>query len=281
MGKNIIIGALQMCSGLSPQENLRAIERGAVEAKNLNVNYLLTPEMSVAFGENRAEMAGVSHPFENNPDLERCAQIARENALYLHIGSLAIALENSKFANRSVLFGPDGHIIQTYDKIHLFDADIAGDEAYRESNTFEGGERAVVVSLEGFDLGMSICYDLRFSILYRFLAKAGGGVIAVPAAFTVPTGEAHWLVLLRARAIETGCYIIAAAQGGIHENGRKTYGHSVIVDPWGEIVAQQDNQSPGLIVTKINMERVNRARRALPVLLNDAQFCLSVNHDSV
>ncbi len=281
MNKTFVIGALQMCSGMSPDANLAAIAKGASEAKKQGVNYLLTPEMSVAFGGSRTQLTNVTHPFEDNPDIEQCAQIARKNALYLHIGSLAIALENGKLANRSVLFDPDGFIVQTYDKIHLFDADIAGDEAYRESDTYQGGERAVVAKVAGVNVGMSICYDLRFGALYRLLATAGAQIIAVPAAFTVPTGKAHWAVLLRARAIETGCYIIAAAQGGTHENGRQTYGHSMLIDPWGEIVAQKQDQSTGLIMGEIDLEKITKARRALPVLQNDAQFCLSVNHDGV
>lgn len=272
MDKTFVIGALQMCCGMSPDANLRAIAKGVGEAKKQGVQYLLTPEMSVAFGETRVQLARVTHPFDKNPDLEQCAQIARENALYLHIGSLAIALENGKFANRSVLFGPDGIIIETYDKIHLFDADIAGDEAYRESDSYQGGERAVIAKIDGVSLGMSICYDLRFGALYRHLAEAGAHVISIPAAFTVPTGKAHWAVLLRARAIETGCYIIAAAQGGTHENGRKTYGHSMIVDPWGEVIVQKDDQTTGLIVSKIDLEKVKNVRRALPILSNDAHF---------
>src|SRR5690606_21951298 len=170
--------------------------------------------------------------------IDRCAAIARETNLFLHLGSLAVALPDGRFANRSVLFGPDGSIAATYDKIHLFDATLPGLREYRESATYAGGDMAVVTEAAGMSLGMTICYDVRFPVLHRTLAAAGAELIAVPAAFTVPTGEAHWEVLLRARAIETGCFVIAAAQAGQHQNGRSTYGHSMIVDPWGKILGQ-------------------------------------------
>jgi predicted amidohydrolase len=206
--------------------------------------------------------------------------MARENRVTLHLGSLAVALEDGRFANRSVLFGPEGEIAATYDKIHLFDATLAGLRDYRESATYRGGDTAVVVPVAGFKLGMSICYDVRFPALYNALANAGAQVLAVPAAFTVPTGQAHWQTLLRARAIETGSYVIAAAQGGTHENGRATYGHSMIIAPWGEIIAEIDGDEPGVLLASVDLDLVNEARRRLPALDNARPFSLSVTQES-
>jgi predicted amidohydrolase len=188
-----------------------------------------------------------------------------------------VALPDGRFANRSVLFRPDGEIAATYDKIHLFDATLPGLKQYRESETYAGGDRAVIAEAAGMKLGLTICYDVRFPALHRTLAEAGAEVIAVPAAFTVPTGEAHWEVLLRARAIETGCFVIAAAQAGKHENGRSTYGHSMIVDPWGRIVGQLGGDGEGVLVADIDIGAVAEARGRVPALANARTFSLSVN----
>jgi predicted amidohydrolase len=194
--------------------------------------------------------------------------------MHIQIGSLAVPLPDGRFANRSVLFGPDGQQLATYDKIHLFDADIAGLNAYRESATYAGGEQAVAVPLGPVTLGMSICYDMRFPRLYNALANAGANLIAVPAAFTVPTGQAHWHVLLRARAIETGSWVIAAAQGGQHPNGRATYGHSLVIDPWGRVVAELDHDRPGVLLAEIAPEAAADARQRIPALANARNFAL-------
>lgn len=272
MACNLIVGVAQMCSGMVPQDNLSRIAELAKQASEAGVHYLLTPEMSVAFGENAVQLGEIAEGYEGNSALGRCAEIAREYALFLHIGSLAIALDNGKFANRSVLFDPEGQIVDFYDKIHLFDAEIMGDDAYRESDNYTAGSRAVLAKMGNINVGMSICYDVRFGALYGHLAKAGAHLVAVPAAFTVPTGGAHWEVLLRARAIETGCFVLAAAQGGGHENGRQTYGHSMIIDPWGEIIVAQNDQSEGLIVAELNFDKVDVARGAIPALKNEVAF---------
>jgi predicted amidohydrolase len=188
-----------------------------------------------------------------------------------------VALDDGRFANRSVLFRPDGEIAATYDKIHLFDATLPGVKQYRESDTYAGGDRAVVADAAGLKLGLTICYDVRFPALHRALAEAGAEVLAVPAAFTVPTGEAHWDVLLRARAIETGCYVVAAAQAGQHQNGRATWGHSMIVDPWGKILGQLGGEGEGVLVADIDPEAVAEARGRVPALANARTFSLSVN----
>jgi len=266
------IAAIQMRSGLDPEANLAALEPMLAEAAAGGAQYALTPEVTMIFPENRAQLASVAAPFEGHPQLRRVGDLARQHGMAIHIGSLAVPLPDGRFANRSVLFGPDGAIAATYDKIHLFDADIAGLNAYRESATYAGGEQAVTAPLGAFTLGMSICYDMRFPRLYNALANAGANLIAVPAAFTVPTGQAHWHVLLRARAIETGSWIIAAAQGGQHENGRATYGHSIVIDPWGRVAAELDHDAPGVLMAEIAPELAVEARQRIPALANARNF---------
>ena len=275
MSQTLTVALVQMNSGTGAHGNLEMIAERVAEARQAGAAYVLTPEMSVAFARNRAGLAEQAGPWDGNSALARLAGIARANRIFVHIGSMAIALSDGRFANRSVLFDPDGEIVEQYDKIHLFDADISGADAYRESATYAGGERAVVADIAPFRLGFSICYDLRFPALYRTLAEAGAQVIAVPSAFTVPTGEAHWHVLLRARAIETGCFILAAAQGGSHENGRSTYGHSLIVSPWGEVIAEAGGAASELVVAALDLDAVAEARQRVPALANARAFSLA------
>ncbi|OJX48777.1 MAG: nitrilase [Devosia sp. 66-22] len=271
------IAALQMNSGTDPGPNLDALAALARDAAAQGAQYALSPEVSAVFAESREGLRAVARPWEGNPAIARCAGIARETGLFLHLGSLAVALEDGRFANRSVLLRPDGSVAATYDKIHLFDATLPGVREYRESATYAGGDVAVVAEAAGIRLGMTICYDVRFPALHRALAVAGADLISVPAAFTVPTGEAHWEVLLRARAIETGCYVIAAAQAGRHQNGRTTYGHSMIVDPWGRVVGALGGEGAGVLVADIDPDAVAEARGRVPALANARQFSLSVN----
>lgn len=266
------IAAIQMRSGADPSANMAALEPLLAEATQAGARYVLTPEVTMAFAENRAGLAAVASPFEDDPQLARVGELARHHGIHIHIGSLAVPLDDGRFANRSVLFGPDGQIAAQYDKIHLFDATIAGLNAYRESDTYRGGETAVTAPVGDFTLGMAICYDMRFPKLFNALANAGASLMAVPAAFTVPTGQAHWHVLLRARAIETGSYVIAAAQGGQHANGRATYGHSIIIDPWGRVVGELDHDQPGVLVAEITPELVADARGRIPALANEKTF---------
>lgn len=266
------VAVLQMNSGTEPGPNLDALDRLAGEAKALGAVYALSPEVTVVFAENRDGLRSVAGPWEDNPAIARAGEIARKHGLYLHLGSLAVALPDGRFANRSVLFSPEGEVRATYDKIHLFDATLPGLKQYRESDTYAGGGAAVLTEAAGFRLGMSICYDVRFAALYRALAEAGAQVISVPAAFTVPTGEAHWEVLLRARAIETGCFVLAAAQGGQHQNGRATYGHSMIVDPWGRVLAAINSDKVGVAVADIDLAAVAEARGRVPALANARPF---------
>jgi predicted amidohydrolase len=268
------IAAIQMRSGMDPDANLAALEPMIAEAAAAGATYVLTPEVTMIFAENREGLAKVAAPFEGHPQLARIGALAQHYGIHIHIGSLAVPLDDGRFANRSVLFGPGGAMIAAYDKIHLFDADIAGLNAYKESATYKGGEAAVTAPLGDFTLGFSICYDMRFPKLYNALANAGATLIAVPAAFTVPTGQAHWEVLLRARAIETGSYVIAAAQGGHHPNGRATYGHSIVIDPWGRIVAQLAHDEPGVLLADIAPELVGEVRGRIPALANARNFAV-------
>lgn len=270
------VAALQMNSGTRPGPNLDQLEALAADAAGQGATYLLSPEVSIVFAENRDGLRAVAGPWDGNPAIERVGQVARRLGVTLHLGSLAVALPDGRFANRSVLFRPDGSIAATYDKIHLFDATLPGLKNYRESETYAGGDAAVVTDAPGFPLGMTICYDVRFPKLHRALAEAGAQVISVPAAFTVPTGEAHWEVLLRARAIETGSFVIAAAQAGNHENGRSTWGHSMVIDPWGKILIELGGDGPGIAIADIDLSAVDEARGKVPALANARPFSLSV-----
>ncbi|QQR39424.1 carbon-nitrogen hydrolase family protein [Devosia rhizoryzae] len=268
------VAAIQMRSGLDPEANLRALEPLLAEAAAQGAQYALTPEVTMIFPENREQLRSVAASFEGHPQLAAVGELAQQHGMFVQMGSLPIPLEDGRFANRSVLFGPGGQQVATYDKIHLFDADIAGLNAYRESATYRGGDVAVTADLGEFTLGFAICYDMRFPRLFNALANAGANLIAVPAAFTVPTGQAHWHVLLRARAIETGSYVIAAAQGGTHQNGRATYGHSLIIDPWGKVIAELDHDEPGVLVSEIDAAAVIEARGRVPALANARDFAV-------
>lgn len=270
------VAVLQMNSGTMPGPNLDSLEQLAEEAAGQGAQYLLSPEVTVVFAENREGLKAVTGPWQDNPAIARVSALARRLGVHLHLGSLAVALPDGRFANRSVLFSPDGEIAATYDKIHLFDATLPGLRHYRESETYSGGDTAVLADLGDFQLGFTICYDVRFPSLHRALAEAGATLIAVPAAFTVPTGEAHWEVLLRARAIETGCYVIAAAQAGRHENGRSTYGNSMIIDPWGKVLTRLGANGPGIAIADIDPAAVIEARGKVPALDNARPFSLAV-----
>lgn len=281
MPEIVRVAAIQMCTGIDPEINIKALE-AQVEAAVLDgAHYVLTPEVSLVFALNTQQMRAIVTPETGDASIAACGAIARRHKVHLHIGSLALAHESGKFVNRSILFAPDGDVAAVYDKIHLFDANPPDDRAYHESDSYLAGDHATLTGAPGFPLGVTICYDLRFPKLYNRLAVAGAEVFSVPAAFTVPTGKAHWEVLLRARAIETGAYVIAAAQGGQHENGRSTYGHSMIVDPWGKIIAQLRHDQPGFIVADIDRGKVADARARIPALANSRPFSLSVNHKTL
>ena len=262
---------IQMRSGLDPATNLAAALKLIEEAKEASADYVLTPEMTNILAAKREQLFAKIVTEEQDETLTTLREVARKLAIYIHIGSLAIKASPEKAANRSFLINRKGEIAARYDKIHMFDVDLAGGESYRESNTYRPGELAMVADLPWGRLGLTVCYDLRFPALYRALAEAGASFLATPSAFTRQTGEAHWQVLQRARAIENGCFVFAAAQGGKHENGRETYGHSLIVDPWGRILAEGGTE-PGVVIAQIEPSEVVTARSRIPSLHHGRRF---------
>ena len=272
-----VAAAVQMRSGISVAANVAAAEALIRQAAAEGAAYVLTPEMTTVLDRERSRLLAAISTEASDPSLARFRALARELGIHLHIGSMAIKLVGQGkdgedgVANRAFLIAPDGTVIARYDKIHMFDVDLAGGESYRESRLYRAGDAAVVADLPWTRLGLTVCYDVRFPQLHRALAKAGAEVLAVPAAFTRTTGEAHWHVLVRARAIETGSWVIAAAQGGLHEDGRETYGHSMIVDPWGRIVVETERE-PGVILGRIEPAESGKARRAIPALANERAF---------
>jgi predicted amidohydrolase len=263
---------IQMRAGLDPGANIAAAVRMIAEAKSAGADYVQTPEMTNILAGNRQQLFAAITEEERDGGLAALRDVARKHALYVHVGSMAIRISPDRAANRAFLINPKGDIVVRYDKIHMFDVDLGNGERYRESNSYRAGELAVLADLPWGRLGVTICYDLRFPALYRALAEAGATMVAVPSAFTKPTGEAqHWQVLLRARAIETGCFVLAAAQGGTHESGRETFGHSLIVDPWGRILAEGGTE-PGLVMAKIDPQEITKARARIPSLEHGRRF---------
>jgi predicted amidohydrolase len=260
-----------MRSGLSPHANLDSAVRLIEEAKNGGADYVLTPEMTNILEIRRERLFAALEPEESDPSLAAFRELARKLGIFLHIGSLAIKLLPEKAANRSFLIDRKGEIIARYDKIHMFDVDLDGGESYRESRNYRPGEIGVAADLPWGRLGLTVCYDLRFPALYRALAEAGSSFLAIPSAFTRQTGEAHWHVLSRARAIENGAFVLAAAQGGKHENGRETFGHSLVVDPWGRILAEGGTEQ-GVILAVIDPAEVTTARARIPSLQHGRRF---------
>ncbi len=265
------VGLVQMRSGVDPQINLATALAAIEEAAGAGAAYVLTPEMTNIMEIKRDKLFASIADEERDPTLAALREAARKLSIYIHIGSLAVKASPDKAANRSFLIDRRGDVVARYDKIHMFDVDLADGESYRESRNYRAGELAVVADLPWGRLGVTVCYDLRFPALYRALAEAGASFFAIPAAFTKQTGEAHWHVLMRARAIENGCFVFAAAQGGKHENGRETFGHSLVVDPWGQIIAEAGTE-PGVIVAEVDPALVAAARSRIPSLLNGRRF---------
>jgi len=262
---------IQMRSGLTPAANIEAAVRMIGEAKTAGADYVLTPEMTNIMEVKRDRLFATIVDEDADTSLATLRELARKLGIYIHIGSLAIKLTAEKAANRGFLIDPKGEIAARYDKIHMFDVDLGNGESYRESRSYSAGETAVISDLPWGRLGLTICYDLRFPALYRALAEAGATMLAIPSAFTQQTGEAHWHVLIRARAIENGSFVFAAAQAGKHENGRETFGHSLIVDPWGRILAEGGTE-PGVVMAEIDLAEVNKARSRIPSLQHGRRF---------
>ena len=262
---------IQMRSGLTPAANVDAAATLIAEAKAAGADYVQTPEMTNILAANRAQLFAAVVEERADPSLAAFRDMARKHSLHVHVGSLAVKHTDDRASNRAFLIDPQGEIVARYDKIHMFDVDLGNGESYRESNNYAPGESAGLADLPWGRLGITICYDVRFPALYRALAEAGATLLSVPSAFTKVSGEAHWHILNRARAIENGCFVMAAAQGGKHENNRETFGHSLIVDPWGRVLAEGGTE-PGVVMAEIDPAEVAKARSRIPSLQHGRRF---------
>ncbi|SOC47176.1 predicted amidohydrolase [Rhizobium subbaraonis] len=269
---SVKIAAVQMCSGIDPEVNAQSMERLVREAAAQGAIYVQTPEMTGAVQKDRAGLKAILRAEGDDLIVRKAAELAGELGIHLHVGSTAIALSDGKVANRGFLFAPDGQRICSYDKIHMFDVDLDNGESWRESAVYSPGNVAKVADLPFAKLGFAICYDVRFPELFKAEAQAGAQIISVPAAFTRQTGEAHWETLLRARAIENGVYIIAAAQAGVHQDGRETFGHSLVIDPWGRVVASTGGTGEAIVIAEADIGAVKAARDRIPNLRNGRAF---------
>ncbi len=271
MEGRLTVACVQVNAGTEIAANLSVAGDLIRRARDAGATFITTPENVGMIVQGRDKVLARVKPEAEHPGLPFFAALARETGAWLLAGSLGVLLDDGRVANRSLLFNAEGQVVARYDKIHMFDVDLSGGESYRESAIFRPGDRAVLASTPWGGVGMSVCYDLRFAALYRALAQAGASILTVPAAFTVPTGRAHWHVLLRARAIETGCFVIAPAQTGAHDAGRRTYGHSLIVSPWGEILAD-GGEEVGFVTADLTLDQVAEARGMVPALKHDRAF---------
>jgi predicted amidohydrolase len=259
----------------TPADQAAALEQAAPmvhQAAADGAQLIATPEVTNLVQRNRALSMPAMRTEEDDPCVQGLITLAAELKVWLLIGSAVVLREGGGVANRSMLIDPSGREVVTYDKMHMFDVDLPSGEKARESEAFVAGDAAVVADTPLAKIGLTICYDVRFPYLYRALAKAGAQILTVPAAFTRSTGEAHWEILLRARAIETGSFVLAPAQGGLHEDGRGTWGHSMIIGPWGEVLARLDGDEPGVIAATLDLDAVAKARQAIPALKNGRDF---------
>ncbi len=272
MSGRFTAACLQLCSAAEVEPNIAAVRELAHRARDRGADLIMTPEVSDMMEPQRERVFAKAKTEPDHAMLAACRDLARETGAWFLLGSVVVKLENEPLlANRSFMIAPDGGIAARYDKIHMFDVDLPTGESRRESKSYRPGGAAVIAELPWGRLGMTVCYDLRFPDLYRALAQAGASFLTIPSAFTVPTGRAHWHVLMRARAIENFCFVFAPAQSGEHAGGRKTYGHSLIVAPWGEILAEAED-GPGVIAATIDTAKVMEARRAVPSLSHDRPF---------
>ena len=263
---------IQLNSSTDIAENIANVDALVREAAAAGAHYVQTPEMTNIVQRDRAALQAVIHREENDPAIAAFSELAGELGIVLHIGSLALDAGGGKIANRAYVFAPDGSELARYDKIHLFDVDLPNGESWRESAVYTPSEAAVIADLPWCRLGVSICYDVRFPQLYRAYAHAGAAMLSAPAAFTRQTGEAHWHVLQRARAIENGAFMVSAAQAGLHGDKRETYGHSIIVGPWGEVLAEADGETPQVVLADIDPALAADARARIPALKNERTF---------
>jgi predicted amidohydrolase len=272
MAKPLAVACVQLCAGPDTPVNLAELLAGVAAVAGEGAQLVCLPEYCATLGEGPRGLEVAPKPEAAHGALAALRAAAREHRVWLSVGSLGVSAPDGRTWNRSYLLDAEGEVRARYDKLHLFDVDLPGGESYRESAVIAPGEAAVVAQTPWGGVGLSVCYDLRFPQLYRALAKAGASVLLVPAAFTRTTGKAHWHVLLRARAIETGCYVVAASQCGEAPDGRLArYGHSLIVDPWGEVLADA-GEEPGLVTATLDLDRVARARAMVPALRHDRPF---------
>jgi predicted amidohydrolase len=263
------VALLQMTAGIDPAANARAIAEAADAAAEGGAAMLFTPEMSGLLDRDRARATPHIVAEADNPVLAAAREAAARSRLWIALGSLAVRAEGGGWANRSLLVDMQGAVVARYDKIHMFDVDLASGESWRESNAYRPGDQVVTADATPVGrLGLTVCYDIRFPALFEELGRRACDVIAIPAAFTVPTGQAHWHLLQRARAVEASAWIVAAAQVGVHEDGRRTYGHSLVVDPWGDVVLDMGGEAPGLGFAEIDPARTAAVRAQLPSLAN-------------
>ena len=273
MSRKLRVAAVQLRSGVDLEANKAHALPLLREAANSGARLVCTPEMTSRLDRDRVRLHQALSVADLVAEQRSWGRIAEELGVWLLLGSAPIPTEDKRIWNRSHLFSPDGKLVATYDKINLFDVELGAGESYRESAGVARGARAVIAEGPmGAKLGLTICYDMRFARLYRALANAGAEIITIPSAFTVPTGQAHWETLIRARAIETGCFIIAPAQGGQHEDGRATWGHSIIVGPWGQVLKASQNDNPGVIVADLELDQVAEARAKIPAWTSEGAF---------
>ena len=276
----VTVAALQYCAAGTSEETLGFLIPMIGEAAGRGAGLVSLPEAATFLAASRKALEGEAEDEADSRTLDRLRDCAARHGVDLHVGSMFFRRGDGRLVNRAVMIGPDGAVRARYDKIHMFDANVGDGKRYRESDHFAAGDRMVMTDAGGWRLGLSICYDLRFPHLYRQLGLAGAEMIMVPAAFTYPSGRAHWHVLLRARAIETGCFVIAAAQCGTHADGRRTYGHALVISPWGKILAevQTDDDAPGagandgIALATLDHDMVAKARDAIPSLTTNPDF---------
>jgi deaminated glutathione amidase len=270
MSSHLNVACLQNCAGTDVSQNLLDLRVMIDQARTAGADLVCLPEYGTCLGVDGAEFIVGANEEESHPALAFMSDVAKETGVWILIGSMAVNAPGGKIVNRSLLINDLGEVVSRYDKIHLFDVDLANGETYRESATIQPGDRAVVADTPWGGIGLTVCYDVRFPQLYRSLARGGAGIITVPAAFARTTGEAHWHVLLRSRAIETGCFIIAPCQTGLHGTS-ESYGHSLVIDPWGKVLADA-GRDPGIITATLDLSLIEKCRGMVPALKHDRPY---------
>jgi len=263
---SFLAACVQLRSGVDRATNVEMATRLIEEAAGKGASFVATPEMTNLLDLDSKRLFANLEPEDTLEEIQAFSELAASLNIWLLIGSMAVKIGEKQAANRSFFYAPNGSVITKYDKIHMFDVALPNGESWKESAVYAPGEKATVIKTPMGTVGLSVCYDLRFPPLYRKMAQSGANIFCAPAAFTRITGKCHWEILLRSRAIENGAFMIAPAQGGVHEDGRETWGHSMIVGPWGEILAAAENDAPGVILAEIDLQNVHKARQSIPNL---------------